>query len=230
MFRRLFRSAARQLHVLSTQTIKPASPTPSRLSRYNLSSMDQFSPHAYIPMSEDEALGLVFPAGLIWGLFSPSALVHPVNMRLKILPPVPETSIGNIYWSIFIPTRNESEINLNALVEKIQKGKMEIGAVKTLDATKYWSNLLEFSRNNYSFFFCSSLCRMPFYQIDFGWGCPSKVILVDAPINNSFILMDTPNGDGIEAMVSLDEENMATFEQDKEILAFTSLHSTAGPL
>ncbi|KAM7477530.1 hypothetical protein LguiA_025743 [Lonicera macranthoides] len=436
MFRRLFRSAARQLHVLSTQTIKPASPTPSCFNRYNLSSMDQFSPHTYIPIvfyypnhapnnaqdiadkscrlkhslseiliqfypfagrlhsgayidcndegvefqevnikcglseildkSADEALGLVFPAGLIWGnlnysssplvirlttfecggiaiavclshklgdgcsfstfmtswatkmrtntssedkllsphfishpsnddaavivpeypvmkkdgvkkrfvfpnskiaqlkaivnesglqnttrvevitallykcamavttansgLFSPSALVHPVNMRLKILPPVPETSIGNIYWSIFIPTRNESEINLNALVEKIQKGKMEIGAVKTLDATKYWSNLLEFSRNNYSFFFCSSLCRMPFYQIDFGWGCPSKVILVDAPINNSFILMDTPNGDGIEAMVSLDEENMATFEQDKEILAFTSLHSTAGPL
>ncbi|KAM7481041.1 hypothetical protein LguiB_005624 [Lonicera macranthoides] len=38
--------------------------------------------------------------------------------------------------------------------------------------------------------------------------------------------MDTPNGDGVEALVSFDERTMAAFEQDKEILAFTtSLHT-----
>lgn len=50
MFRTLVRSAARQLHGLSTQIIKPSSATPSRLKCYNLSSMDQFTPRAYIPI------------------------------------------------------------------------------------------------------------------------------------------------------------------------------------
>lgn len=49
MFKTLFRSVARQLHVLSIQTIKPASPTPSRLKCYNLSPMDIYSPCAYMP-------------------------------------------------------------------------------------------------------------------------------------------------------------------------------------
>lgn len=35
--------------------------------------------------------------------------------------------------------------------------------------------------------------------------------------------MDTPNGDGIEAMVSLDEETMSRFEFDEDILTAASI-------
>lgn len=48
--------------------------------------------------------------------------------------------------------------------------------------------------------------------------------LADPIFNNSFIFMDTPSGDGIEAQVSLDEQEMVTFELDKELVGFASLH------
>lgn len=80
----------------------------------------------------------------------------------------------------------------------------------------------------YSLFMCSSLCRMQLYQVDFGWGNPTRVTLAGTPNNNAIILMDTPNGDGIEAFVSIGEQNMVTFEHDKEILAFTYSPSIVG--
>ncbi|KAM7477527.1 hypothetical protein LguiA_025740 [Lonicera macranthoides] len=152
------------------------------------------------------------------GSFIPSVLFQLVNMRPKMLPPLPETSTGNLSWPIIIPTRNESENNFNTLVRKIKKGKMEIEGMKNFDATKHLSINHEYARNNYSFFVCSSLCRMKFYQIDFGWGYPSRVNLADTPINNCFLLMDTPYGDGIEALVSLEEQGMVSFELDKSTI------------
>ncbi|KAM7515058.1 hypothetical protein LguiA_004641 [Lonicera macranthoides] len=154
--------------------------------------------------------------------FSPTVLLLSVNMRNKMLPPLPKTSVGNLYPILTIATKNESENNINVLVEKIKKGKMEIGSVKILDLNVYLSVLQEFAQNNYNFFYFSNLCKMEFYQGDFGWGNPSRVTLADAPGKNNFFLMDTPNGDGIAAVVSLEEQNMISFEQDKEILAFTS--------
>ncbi|KAM7480929.1 hypothetical protein LguiB_005512 [Lonicera macranthoides] len=148
-----------------------------------------------------------------------------LNMRPKMLPPLPESSMGNLYWPISIPTKNESENNFNTLVRKIKKGKMEIEGMKNVDATKHLSIHHEYACNNYSFFLCSSLCRMKFYQVDFGWGYPSRVNLADTPINNCFLLMDTPCGDGIEALVSLEEQDMVSFELDKEINMFSSSSS-----
>ncbi|KAM7477626.1 hypothetical protein LguiA_025839 [Lonicera macranthoides] len=428
MIRTLFRSAARQLRVVSTQTIKPASPTPSRLKHYNLSLMDIYSPCAYMPFvlyypnhapnnaqgvadksrrlkrtlseilvryyplagrwnsrtyvecndegvefqevdvecglseilekPEGEAAGVVFPAGLVWanpnnsssllvvqltnfecggmsiavclshkladvtsfstfmnswaakmrtnassedvllsphfmsfpsiddaaitapeyqftktpsirkklvfpnskiahlketvkelgvqdasryealtallykcgtsvttansGFFSPTAMLHAVSMRPRVLPPLPKTTMGNITSIFMTPTRNESENNLKTLVEKIKKGNTALRGVKKLDASEYLSMLQEFPYDEYKFFFCSSLCGMPLYKVDFGWGYPSRVTLGDSPTSNGFILMDTPNGDGVEALVSFEEQSMAAFEQDKEILAFTT--------
>ncbi|KAM7519017.1 hypothetical protein LguiB_017979 [Lonicera macranthoides] len=98
---------------------------------------------------------------------------------------------------------------------------MEIASMKNLDVNVYMSVLHKFAHNNYNFFYCSSLCRMEFYHVDLGWGNPSRVTLADAPGKNNFFLMDTPNGDGIKALISLEEQNMISFEQDKEILAFT---------
>lgn len=42
-------------------------------------------------------------------------------------------------------------------------------------------------------------------------GYPSRVTLGDAITSNGFILMDTPTGDGVEALVSLKEQNMVAF-------------------
>ena len=41
------------------------------------------------------------------------------------------------------------------------------------------------------------------------------------------ILMDTRNGDAIEALVSLEEQEMTAFEQNEEFLQFASLNPSA---
>lgn len=63
-----------------------------------------------------------------------------------------------------------------------------------MDATKLLSIHLKYACNNYSFFVCSSLCRMKFYQVDFGWEYPSRVTLADLPTNNGFFLWIRPMG------------------------------------
>ncbi|KAL5751624.1 hypothetical protein ACOSP7_021800 [Xanthoceras sorbifolium] len=72
------------------------------------------------------------------------------------------------------------------------------------------------------FFNCSSFCRFPFYEADFGWGKPMWVTFGDLSARNYTILMDTRNGDGIEAWIHLTEEQMANFETDKQLLTYAS--------
>jgi shikimate O-hydroxycinnamoyltransferase len=75
----------------------------------------------------------------------------------------------------------------------------------------------------------TSWCNFGLYDIDFGWGKPIWVSLVgssgnsEAVFSNLVLLMDTRSGDGIEAWVSLDKEDMVVLGQDKELLAFASM-------
>ncbi|XP_048328519.2 BAHD acyltransferase At5g47980 [Ziziphus jujuba] len=62
--------------------------------------------------------------------------------------------------------------------------------------------------------------RFELYDVaDFGWGKP---IWISANDNNSFLLMDTKGGDGIEALVTLSEEEKALLEKDDELLTFAT--------
>ncbi|KAI7756657.1 hypothetical protein M8C21_015201, partial [Ambrosia artemisiifolia] len=70
-------------------------------------------------------------------------------------------------------------------------------------------------------YFCSSLCGFPYRKLDFGWGKPTGTTLATRSTGkNGFVLMDTPDGDGIEALVMLEEQHMKIFENDKEMLLF----------
>ena len=51
MISKLFRFGRRQLHtIVSRDTIKPSSPTPSQFKTYNLSLLDQFNINAFVPV------------------------------------------------------------------------------------------------------------------------------------------------------------------------------------
>ncbi|KAK1374422.1 acetyl-CoA-benzylalcohol acetyltransferase-like [Heracleum sosnowskyi] len=67
----------------------------------------------------------------------------------------------------------------------------------------------------------SSLCRFPFYEVDFGWGKPEWVTTGGLPVEIIFLL-DTKCGTGIEAIINLHETDMVQFEKDPDIIAFTS--------
>ena len=56
-------------------------------------------------------------------------------------------------------------------------------------------------------------------MIDLGLGKPAKVT-VGGIVKNFTILMDAPNNDGIEAIVCLEKDDMKTFQNDPELLAY----------
>lgn len=150
------------------------------------------------------------------GLFQPSTLTQMVNVRPKMIPPLPETFVENLYWKVNLETRKESES-----VNQINKGVMQIRTLKSLNANIYEKAFEDIQSKKYKEYLSSSLCGFPFYI--FGWGNPIRVSIGATSINNMFILMDTPCGDGIEALVSLTEQDMAAFEVYKELQALSSL-------
>ncbi|KAI7995141.1 BAHD acyltransferase [Camellia lanceoleosa] len=83
-----------------------------------------------------------------------------------------------------------------------------------------------YSNEGVDYFSCTSVCNGGIYEADFGWRRPVWVSLggaEDPLVMNLIFLMDTGSGDGIEAWVSLSEEEMDVFESDLELLEFALL-------
>ena len=70
---------------------------------------------------------------------------------------------------------------------------------------------------------CSSWCRFPLYEADFGWGTPIWIAVPAFLSKNTIGLMDAKDGEGIEAIVCLDKDEMAVFETNEELLSFCHL-------
>lgn len=82
---------------------------------------------------------------------------------------------------------------------------------KAKESVEMWRN-----PGDYSVYLCTSWCKFPLYEADFGWGKP---ILINVPkllYKNLILLMDSKDGEGIEAIVSLDKEEMVVFQQNVE--------------
>jgi hypothetical protein len=71
----------------------------------------------------------------------------------------------------------------------------------------------------------TSWCRFELYDADFGWGKPTWLSTVfTRKLKNLMCLIDTRDGDGIEACISLSREDMALFESNKELLEFAAAY------
>lgn len=186
---------------------------------------------------------LVF--ALIWGALmdideakqgSPrtSFVFQPVNLRERTIPPIPKNSCGNL-WALSTPKReaSEREIEFKDLVDRL------CGAIKKTvkDSAKVLCDgeegqmmvinpLLDMSKNaqnpEVSSFWFSSWCKFSFYEADFGWGKPEWVSSASLGSKNVVFLMDQKDGEGIEAWVHLDEEDMNHFQQHWNIRAFAT--------
>ncbi|XP_074373376.1 acyltransferase-like [Apium graveolens] len=156
------------------------------------------------------------------GVYAKSVLCQVVNMRPMIDPPLPPTSLGNFINYSFIPTSTENETDLNFLAEQIRKGKMQLRGSKGMDLTTTLASFEECARGNKRLYGISSLCNLPMYEMDFGWGKPVKATIVDTPLPNYITMMDTANRDGIKAIVGLEEQEMTYFQANKELLIYAS--------
>ncbi|CAN6553866.1 unnamed protein product [Malus baccata var. baccata] len=131
-----------------------------------------------------------------------------------------ENILGNFLW-YFTSTTMESELDLESLVEKLRKGIEEykekypsgLSSEVILQSLKESGNLLlKDSTENYT--------------SNFGWGKPSWVSTHGSELKNKILLMDMSDGVGIEALLTLKEEDMAIIESNEELLAYASVNPT----
>ncbi|XP_061347562.1 stemmadenine O-acetyltransferase-like [Gastrolobium bilobum] len=161
-----------------------------------------------------------------------SMMAHAVNIRSRMASPLSKHSLGNLYLPALSPlVQGEEVVGLHYFAEIVSKTVRKVDAdyvkklqgdelpmvLKSLEETRIM--VLEKGIPCYGF---SSWTRFDFYEADFGWGKPTWVSTIGAPIKNVVILMDTKNGDAIEAWVTLTEHDMVEFERNPEILEFAS--------
>ncbi|KAI3839870.1 hypothetical protein MKW98_010175 [Papaver atlanticum] len=156
---------------------------------------------------------------------------HAVNMRTRMVPPLPTNSFGNMYTmsrAICAVMKNDDTQD-HDLVGKIKDSFKNIGSdyVRELQSSDTLLSAMDTDGENslsgqtvkLNF---SSWCRFPIYEADFGWGKPTWVDACTAPLKNLVWLKDTSSGDGIEATAIFGKNEMAEFERHEELLAYIS--------
>ncbi|XP_054806299.1 (13S,14R)-1,13-dihydroxy-N-methylcanadine 13-O-acetyltransferase AT1-like [Prosopis cineraria] len=159
----------------------------------------------------------------------PTWLCSWANLRTRMLPPVPEKTIGNMIWYYIVSATMEE--GLNEVVYKLKHSLTEFCD----------THVEQFGRKDKSFISeilqqatswdpdntdmvgvdITSWCRFPLYEADFGWGKPIWVTTTCCPHRNCMFLKDTRDGDGIEVLVNMEENEMALFERD--VLQYASV-------
>ncbi|XP_038904319.1 tabersonine-19-hydroxy-O-acetyltransferase-like [Benincasa hispida] len=173
----------------------------------------------------------------IKGSVPATSLLQYINLRNRVDPQLPVTLSGNII-SFFIASSTkpeQREMELQNLVDDMKTNLEEF--CKTFPKNyraEQWGLLQkitcqringedEKSRGLY-FVTCTSWCKFPVYNVDFGWGKPVWITVpAEFPWKNMILLMDARDGVGIEAMVSLEKKETEVFEQNQELLSFCEL-------
>ncbi|XAR50299.1 Vinorine synthase [Bertholletia excelsa] len=154
------------------------------------------------------------------------AAIHAVNLRPRMSPPLTESSIGNLWRFAAAVSPLGTSMTYDSLVTQLRTAIKKIDGeyVKSMMSGNAYLEYLrrmgeQVAKGEVEFCNFSSWCRFPAYKADFGWGTPVWVSTTTMPFKNVVILMATRCGEGIEAWVSLLEEDMAVFERDSELLS-----------
>ncbi|KAK9117441.1 hypothetical protein Sjap_016388 [Stephania japonica] len=160
----------------------------------------------------------------------PYSVFHAINLRKRRAPPLAEHGFGNMYVAVneSLAAENDDDIEYCSLVGRIKGAIRGVGGefVKKLESGDecYLKRIkachIQLAKGGKEQINFSSWCWF-FYDADFGWGRP---VWVSPPLylKNVVILMNTRDGDGIEAWVSMLDEDIVEFESGPEILEFAS--------
>ncbi|KAK4713914.1 hypothetical protein R3W88_019821 [Solanum pinnatisectum] len=159
----------------------------------------------------------------------PSIFTQSVNLRPIMKKWLPEEFQGNASFLFMAPEiADPADIKLHRLISELRKEKEMYWETKNLMSTmlekvKSLQNHLERDHNDeIDVYKCTSLSKFNFRDIDFGWGGPRRICLGSVPINKKIFLMDSQNGDGIEVLLSLKQEDMSALETNSNLLEFAS--------
>uniref|UniRef100_A0A7N0RA09 Uncharacterized protein n=1 Tax=Kalanchoe fedtschenkoi TaxID=63787 RepID=A0A7N0RA09_KALFE len=172
------------------------------------------------------------------GVSNPSTLTHLVNLRPRakaIIPAITDRSLGNMLWVAISEAVEEARPGLGILSEKVRAGiaKIDGGFVAKLrgaDESEVRRHALGslggIADQGLDVIAFTSWCRLGFYEADFGWGRPVWVSSLGVQASvffNVVLLVDTVDGEGVEAWVNLDEKDMEVFQRNADVRRLTSV-------
>ncbi|XP_057781259.1 pelargonidin 3-O-(6-caffeoylglucoside) 5-O-(6-O-malonylglucoside) 4'''-malonyltransferase-like [Salvia miltiorrhiza] len=160
---------------------------------------------------------------------------QPINMRGRTTSPSPENACGNMSFGSFtrrVAADEAEKVGIEELVDLIGDGvRRSIASyAEILSPDRDGRDIIINIRNTnikevfkpetfvLSF---TDWSKFGFYEADFGWGKPVWTSIgPQQPRGNHTILMRSKDGDGIEAWVHLNKDDMGWFEQDEDIKVF----------
>ncbi|KAJ0233384.1 hypothetical protein HA466_0283480 [Hirschfeldia incana] len=170
-----------------------------------------------------------------------TVMIQAMDLRLRLPSHVlPKDAVGNLQLPFFLKNGSESKMEIAEIVAEFRKAKEGVNEMikenlgTTIPAAATLGpNLLSLLgllaselKPDTDSYAMSSWCRKPFYEVDFGWGSP---VWVGPPLHSisNFVfvlLMDSKDGEGVEAWISLPEQDMSVFVGDQELLTYAVLN------
>ncbi|XP_050378766.1 vinorine synthase-like [Argentina anserina] len=170
-----------------------------------------------------------------------SVIAQAMNLRRRLKPPMPDDSIGNLFWwatAVYNPTDEaETTYKLCDLLKLLHESLNGLEHDQFLDTLcgeegrrvffEYLDQLLEgmdsLDPTPEIYAFTSWVNILD--EVDFGWGKPFWIGVmgkVGPAFRNLTVFVKTQRGNGIEAWVTMDEKQMSIMEKDPQFLAFAS--------
>ncbi|KAH6770446.1 hypothetical protein C2S52_015249 [Perilla frutescens var. hirtella] len=166
-------------------------------------------------------------------------LTMAVNMRERTVPPLHKHACGNLVLlsvdRYIAAVESDHEVGLQEMVDLIgdATSKTISDCAKILSLTQQErDDLIIKPLTTISKIFVSGeanvvsftdYSKFGSYEADFGWGKPIWVSIVPQASRNVTVLMENREGNGIEAWLHLEKNDMRLFEQDEEIRLFCNL-------
>ncbi|KAL0754009.1 hypothetical protein Bca101_091677 [Brassica carinata] len=136
-------------------------------------------------------------------------MIQALDLRLRIPPAVlSKDAVGNLQAPFFLKEGSESKMEIAEIVAEFRKAKEVVNEMikenlaTTITATTLGPNL------------------KPFYEVDFGCGSPVWIGSTGHVIHNAVfvLLMDSKDGEDVEAWISLPGQDMSVFVLDQEVV------------
>ncbi|WOG85184.1 hypothetical protein DCAR_0104372 [Daucus carota subsp. sativus] len=161
-------------------------------------------------------------------------IIQAVNIRERTDPPIPKHQCGNLYLiSTTQSVAGEKGVDFEGLVYQCTcSAKRDVEICKMLLSAGDGGRLISQGFNDLtksltnpeisSVSLFSDWSKFPLYEADFGWGKPVWVSSANIPLRNNVYLFSEKFGGSIEAWVNLHIDDMPKFEQDPNIMEFTT--------
>ncbi|WCJ19292.1 HXXXD-type acyl-transferase family protein [Euphorbia peplus] len=171
----------------------------------------------------------------ISGTPKPSFLIETVNLRTRTRPPLPNATIGDIFWwatAMADASSGSKELyELSFLLHEAVAIYEDSDYMKTLQGEEGFETVSEHCTQlkeiilveKPDIFAFTSLCHQGIAKVDFGWGEPYWVGMMGKPgpeFRNLTLFVDGKDGNGVEAWITLDEQRMKFLERDPDLLAY----------